>query len=159
SGPGSLRQALLYSNASAGVLDTVTFAIPTSDPGYHSATHSFTIQPLSPLPAVTDRVVIDGTNPLDGSGTPTIELDGDLWPAPADDYTCPAGGSTIKGLITNRVGGTGIELDAGGNLVIGNLIGTDATASLALGNGGDGVRIANGSANTVGGTADGAANL
>jgi hypothetical protein len=33
SGPGSLRQAILDANATAGA-DTIAFNIPTSDPGY-----------------------------------------------------------------------------------------------------------------------------
>src|SRR5262245_34440450 len=53
SGPGSLRQALIDSNTSTGVLDTVTFNIPTSDPGFHSGPQAFvTIQPTSAPPGV-----------------------------------------------------------------------------------------------------------
>src|SRR5688500_9276236 len=41
SGPGSLRQALIDSNTSVGVLDTVAFNIPTTDPGYLSGPPAF----------------------------------------------------------------------------------------------------------------------
>src|SRR5262244_1177599 len=51
SGPGSLRQAILDANANAGE-DTIAFAIPGG--GVH------TIQPTSPLPAITDPVVVNG---------------------------------------------------------------------------------------------------
>ena len=67
-------------------------------------------------------------------------------------------------LISGNVG-DGVHIDGlgGGTLrdsvVAGNLIGTDATGALALGNGGDGVVIANGAtANTIGGVLAGAAN-
>ena len=51
SGPGSLRQAIFNANANPG-LDTIAFAIPGA--GMH------TISPTSPLPNITDPVVIDG---------------------------------------------------------------------------------------------------
>ena len=51
SGDGSLRQAILNANANPG-LDVITFDIPGAGP--------YTIQPLSPLPAITDSVIIDG---------------------------------------------------------------------------------------------------
>jgi hypothetical protein len=51
SGPGSLRQAILDANNNAGP-QTVSFNIPGS--GVH------TITPLSPLPQVTESLIIDG---------------------------------------------------------------------------------------------------
>ena len=51
-------------------------------------------------------------------------------------------------------------MGASGNLVQGNLIGTDPTGTIALGTSGPGVDIANGSSNnTIGGTTPGAGNL
>src|SRR4030095_15103285 len=44
-GPGSLRQAILDANATAGVLDSNTFAIATTDPGANATTGTFTIKP------------------------------------------------------------------------------------------------------------------
>ncbi|MDQ3754414.1 MAG: hypothetical protein M3371_06750 [Acidobacteriota bacterium] len=52
SGAGSLRQAILDANATAGT-QTIAFNIPGS--GVQ------TISPLSALPTITDAVVIDGT--------------------------------------------------------------------------------------------------
>src|SRR5205085_11840872 len=51
SGAGSLRQAILDSNASVGVRETIAFNIAGA--GIH------TISPASALPVVTDPVVID----------------------------------------------------------------------------------------------------
>src|SRR5205807_1501123 len=51
SGPGSLRQTILDTNANPG-LDTISFCIIGA--GVH------TISPTSALPTITDTVVIDG---------------------------------------------------------------------------------------------------
>src|SRR5262245_55946603 len=66
SGLGSLRQAILDSNASVGALDTIMFGI--SGPGPYS------IQPLSALPTITDPVIIDGTTQPGFVGAPIVEL-------------------------------------------------------------------------------------
>src|SRR4051812_36525628 len=54
SGPGTLRQAILDANAAAAPNDTIDFTI---GPGGVQ-----TIAPLSPLPAITAPVTIDGTS-------------------------------------------------------------------------------------------------
>ncbi len=68
SGPGALRQAILDSNAAIGAANTIDFAIP--GPGVQ------VIQPLSPLPAITEPVLIDGFSQPGFGGTPLIELSG-----------------------------------------------------------------------------------
>ncbi len=68
SGPGSLRQAILDSNAATGATNTIDFDI--------SGTGVQTIAPLSPLPAITNPVLIDGTSQPGYAGTPLIELSG-----------------------------------------------------------------------------------
>ena len=50
-GAGSLRQAMIDANAASGK-DGISFAIPGDGP--------HTIQPASPLPFITDPLVIDG---------------------------------------------------------------------------------------------------
>jgi hypothetical protein len=71
--------------------------------------------------------------------------------------TTPAARNLVSG---NTAGGIGISGDqATGNLVQGNLIGTDSTGMINLGNGYDGVGIAYGSNNTIGGTTPGAGNV
>src|SRR6516162_8135738 len=89
SGAGSLRQAILDSNAApppAGGTNQIEFNIPTTDPGYDGANQSWVIAPLSSLPTVTVPAFINGytqpgaspnTNPP-GMGKNTvlkIELD------------------------------------------------------------------------------------
>src|SRR5204863_436568 len=59
-------------------------------------------------------------------------------------------------------GQSGIYLfgsDSRGNLIQGNLIGTDVTGAKALGNGFDGIGIENAPGNIIGGTIPGAGNL
>jgi len=68
SGPGSLRQAILDSNTAAGGSNTIDFAIP--------GTGVQTIALSSPLPPITDSVLIDGTTQPGFAGTPLIAFGG-----------------------------------------------------------------------------------
>ncbi|MCG8404534.1 MAG: hypothetical protein MI923_04970, partial [Phycisphaerales bacterium] len=116
SGAGSLRQAILDANASPGT-EVIDFNIPGAGP--------HTIQPLTPLPTITDPVVIDGKTQPGCTGVPFIELDGSLAGS-ADGLLITAGSSTVRGLIINRFSGDGIELRTNGvNRIECNYIGTD----------------------------------
>ncbi|WP_340094377.1 S8 family serine peptidase [Nostoc punctiforme] len=141
-GAGSLRAVLTWANSNPGK-DTVIFKIPTTDPGYNSSTNSFTIKPLplSPLPQITDSVIIDGTTQPGFSYRPVIELDGSNVGL-ADGLYISAGDSTVRGLTINRFGVDGIRLIGnGGNIVEGNFIGTDVTGTQDLGNGYSGISV------------------
>lgn len=73
-GPGSLRQVIIDANAFAGA-NTVLFDIPISDPNYNSGNETWTIQPVTPLPNITEELIIDaGTQP--GSTNRRIIVDG-----------------------------------------------------------------------------------
>src|SRR5262249_9220409 len=152
SGAGSLRQAILDANntANVGGPDRIEFNIPTTDPGYQSATDSFRLRPATLLPAVGDPAVIDGytqpgasVNTLLGVGqlgvapgnavqygdnaVLKIELDGGQvppgWNSDHDSYGFALGhDSTVCGLVINHFT-AGIR--AGDNVSIkGNFIGT-----------------------------------
>ena len=152
----SLREAITAANANAGT-DTIAFAIPGAGP--------HTIQPASPLPTITDPVVIDGytqsgasanTNSVaSGLGLNTvlkIELDGTNAGASGDGLTITAGSSTVRGLVLNRFLDEGLHLlTNGGNVVAGNFIGTDVAGTAVLGNGGKGIQVTS-AGNTIGGT-------
>jgi hypothetical protein len=158
SGLGSLRQAILNANANPG-LDTITFQIPGS--GLH------TIIPLSPLPAVTDSVVIDGysqpgsrANSLSvgDNAVLNIEIDGESAGSGANGLTLHGGGSTVQGLMVDRFQYAAVYVDsASPSLIQGNFLGTNGTAALPND---FGVLIGGGATgNTVGGTAAGARNV
>ena len=66
-GPGSLRQAIIDSNAAVGGTNTIIFAIPGT--GVHS------IALGSPLPAIINPVILDGTSQKGYAGTPLVVLD------------------------------------------------------------------------------------
>ena len=55
----TLRSAIQFANANPG-LDTIIFAIPSTDPGYQPATDTWIIKPLSNLPTIADQIIIDG---------------------------------------------------------------------------------------------------
>ncbi|MFY9611621.1 MAG: HYR domain-containing protein [Blastocatellia bacterium] len=147
--PGSLREAILDANANAGA-DTIIFNIPTPPPHI--------IIPPSPLPAITEAVTINGTSQPDFSGTPVVELNG-ISAGVSNGLVINAPSCSVRGLVINRFSGSGIAVTGNGNIIEGNFIGTNATASFALGNAEDGVVISAGSTNLIGGTTAAARNL
>jgi hypothetical protein len=146
-GPGSLRQAILDSNASLGA-DTIRFAIPGAE--------VHTIQPLAPLPIVTDPVLIDGftqagsspnsNGPGAGSNAVlTIRLDGFVLGPERNGLVVTAGGSTIRGLVITAFGEAGLVLSAnGGNVVEGVEV---------VGNNEGNISVQSGGGNRIGGAA------
>jgi hypothetical protein len=146
SGPGSLRQAILDSNASVGVLDTITFAIPGTGP--------FALLLGGAAPVVTDPVVIDGTTQSGYAGTPLIQIRSGLGAGPGMILT--GDGTTVRGLAFSDLT-TGIQVDGNGNTIEACFIGTDPTGMLDVGNG-IGILIT-GDGNTVGGTTAAARNV
>ena len=126
SGPGSLRQAILDSNAASGATNTIDFDIPGS--GVQ------TVAPLSSLPAITNPVLIDGDSQPGYAGTPLIELDGSQAGG-GDGLTITGSGVTVRGLdIGGFSQGAGIHLTGTGTTgdwIYGNFLGTDATGETA----------------------------
>ena len=122
SGTGSLRQAILSSNATKGPND-VTFRIASS--GVQ------TINLLSALPALTQPVTIDGTTEP-GYKMPVIVLNGSKAGTTAVglSLTSTAAGSTIKGLVVDAFGGGGVLVSGGSNdTITGDYIGVTAAAT------------------------------
>jgi uncharacterized repeat protein (TIGR01451 family) len=147
SGPGSLRQAILDSNANGtpGQVNLIQFN--ESQPFVPG--HAFTIKLASPLPAVTAPVVIDGytqkpagpntTDPNSStqfnSAFIVMELDGSAAGANADGITVSADNSIVRGLAINGFSEAGIVVGGNNDLVSGDFIGTDTTGTIARGNG------------------------
>ncbi|HEX6182690.1 MAG TPA: FG-GAP-like repeat-containing protein [Pyrinomonadaceae bacterium] len=151
SGAGSLRQAILDSNATAGT-QTITFNIPGA--GVR------TISPTSALPVFTDRVVVDGLTQPGFAGLPLVEVNGAGAGAVVAGLNVIAGSSIVRGLVINNFNGHGIRLGtAGGNAVSGNFIGTNAAGDTAQPNSGHGVFIDNTPNSIIGGLAAGDGNV
>jgi hypothetical protein len=138
-GRGSLRRAMLVSNATPG-LDTIIFEIPSPQGEVQ------TITPLGPLPVITDPVILNGLSQpgalppnLGGSSSggvgllatagPLIELSGANLSA-GSGLVLAVGNSIIQGLVINRFPEFGIFVTGGaGNTLRANMIGTDPTGT------------------------------
>jgi titin len=151
SGPGSLRQAILDANDSEGA-DTISFAIP--------GTGVQTISPTNALPQVVEPVVIDGATQPGFSGTPLIELAGNRAGSSANGLLLLSGDCVVRGLAINRYAQSGIRIEGyGTNVIQGTFLGTDASGTVARGNGQYGLTVFNSPGNRIGGTGSGEGNL
>jgi hypothetical protein len=152
--PGSLRAAIIASNASVGVRDTIQFQA------------GMTIFPPIALPAITDPVTIDGyaggpggakanTNPLGSGDNAVIGVELDGVTNARDGLTINAPGTIVQGLALVRFWHAFV-LNSNGNTIAGNFIGIDATKRAFGNDTGVDVLSAN---NTIGGAAAAAANV
>jgi hypothetical protein len=159
SGVGSLRQALINSNATPG-LNIINFAIPNPGP--------FTIQPLTQLPTITNPVFIDGYTQA-GSSVNTLPLSQGtnailMITINGSNYTIGNGvnsgvglllgpgsdGSTIRGLNFNEWILAGIAVsESSGNRFLGNFIGTNLSGTVQNANK-TGILIIQGDSNQIG---------
>jgi CSLREA domain-containing protein len=105
----SLRETINYANSYSGTeKDSISFNIPGSGP--------HTIQFLSPLPTVTDPVIIDATTQPGYVDEPMINLSSP-WTTIINGLVITAGNSTVRGLEI-QAAGDGIRLQGNGNNVI-----------------------------------------
>ena len=143
SGAGSLRQAILDTNAHVGQA-RIVFALGTT-PNF--------IAPLTALPTITNPVIIDGSTQPGYAGTPLIEIDGVLAGASAG-FDITAGNTTVRGLSFLRWQQEAIVLRGAGNdTIAGNYLGLRTNGTTVLGTQGEGVVLYAGSNNnTIGGT-------
>ncbi|GEM_PF-842083 len=162
----TLRAALQEANAQSGS-DEITFDIPTSDPNYDPITQVWTISPTSPLPVVTDAVIIDAltqpgaqANSIAADDTTKGHLNADLKIVLSGVQAGSASGlvlqshnqSEIRGLVINGFLQDGIRIEGGGaHRILGNYIGTNAAGTARQPNHAGGIRISNSTANWVGG--------
>jgi photosystem II stability/assembly factor-like uncharacterized protein len=151
-GTGTLRQAILDANATSGA-NTITFNIP--QPGVQ------TISLTSPLPTITDPVVINAATQPGFGGTPLVELDGSNVGLSASGLRITTSNCVVRGLAINRFSDSGILIMAGANNRIeGNFIGLDPSGTIARANKGGGIFIASSSSsNLIGGTTAAARNV
>ncbi len=177
----TLREAISAANGatvadcpaapSAGA--TIAFDIPDPGPVGPGGSHTATIAPTTPLPALTAPVTIDGTTqpahggaaaacPAAGAasgagsyGPLLVVIDGTSYPFGTAGLTirgAGAGGSVIRGLVMNHFSAglaAGVAIaDASGNHVECNLFGTDAAGATVAANN-LGLRINGGADNVV----------
>jgi hypothetical protein len=163
SGAGSLRQAILDSNATAllnGNPNVIQFNIPGSGVQV--------ISPLSPLPTVTQSTNIEGysqpgtsknTLAVGDNAVLGIRIAGSFAGSGVDGLVLAVADTTVQGLDITGFSGDGVFDQSDSALIVGDFIGVLPDGTTAAGNGGDGVRLAGVSNTTVGGTTTGARNL
>jgi len=163
-GSGSLRAAISQANITVGA-DTIEFDIPYTDSGYNPGTGTYTIRPITNLPAITDAVVIDGTTQSGFAGKPIIELTGTGITPPSRGLDITCGSTIVRGLVINgfkeeaNAGGQGIIIsDNGDNIIEGNFIGTDVTGTQTMGNS-NAIQIEDSPNNRIGGTTEASRNI
>jgi hypothetical protein len=169
-GAGSLRQAILDSNASPppppGTSNLIVFNISGS--GVH------TIMPATQLPDILQPLEIDGytqpgsspnTNPP-GQGDNAvilIELSGAIAPPGSTGLTIDADECGVRGLAINQFQADAIDIGsnvlANDGAIEGNFIGTNATGTAALPNGASGVVFVQGNNYMIGGMTPAARNV
>jgi parallel beta-helix repeat protein len=141
SGPGSLRQAMTDANMNPAS-DIIQFNIPLSDGNYQAASGVWKISPSSPLPYITGSgLLIDGTTQTTAQGNlnpdgPEIMLYGNDNLIDYGFNIFNAHDITIRGFIISDFM-YGIEMygtSSRNNVICGNYIGTNPTASDSLGN-------------------------
>jgi CSLREA domain-containing protein len=130
--------------------------------------HSWwTISPQSALPSTTATLTIDGysqagavanTSAAGDNAVLRVEVNGTGAGLSVNGVAVGGSSSTLKGLIVNRFGGSGVSLSGGLHSVSGNFIGTDTSGTIALANVVAGVTT-NGFSNQIGGTTPAARNL
>lgn len=145
-GFGSLRQAILNANKAFGQ-QTITFAIPTS-------AACSVIQPLTPLPAITDSVIVDARTQPGYAGTPVVEVDGSRVnpQQPANGLVLLAGNTAVFGLSIHGFELAGLAVVGVNNVVLqSDYVGLDCSGQNAPGNLGGGAVFVNSSNNLIGG--------
>src|SRR5437773_2181874 len=119
SGAGSLRQAILDANKTTAA-DTIKFAIGSGG--------AKTIAPKSALPAIAQPTLLDATTQPGFAGKPLIELSGASAGGGANGLKLTGSGVTVRGLVIDHFGGSGIFIyGKGGDKIAGNWIGVDKT--------------------------------
>jgi hypothetical protein len=127
SGAGSLRQAIIQSNATLGA-DTIDFGV------------TGTIRTgRSSLPAITDTVTIDGSSAPGFAAGPVVSVD--FQGSKGLNFAAGSDRSVLQSLSLVNAGNSGVTLSASHITVEGNYIGLKTDGKSVAGNRGDGIRI------------------
>jgi hypothetical protein len=159
SGAGSLRQAILDSNATSGTAtNTIDFNVGSNND----------IEPTLLLPAITHPVVIDGTSDprsADNGDAPDMVLDGDYVTRVSENHNQPiseingltidVSGCTVRGLVIIGWGSDGIRIASSSNNeiiqdnqfgVAGGIIGSERSTPNAVA-----IQVGNSTGHVIGG--------
>ena len=145
-GIGSLREAIENANAMAG-MNMISFDVPSQDAPYQ-------ITLASPLPTITDPLLIDGTTQPGYVGAPVIQINGHTNTISNDGLDLGAGsaGSRIRGLdIYGFASGAAIDIQSNNDVIQSNYLGTDVTGTQAPDPNKYGILINGGTGNQIGG--------
>ena len=143
SGSGSFRQAIISSDSTPGsTANSIKFDIGTGG--------GQTISLKSAFPAITVPVIIDGTTQPGTGTTPGIVLNGSNAGGNTDGLKLEASSSTVKGLVIDSFGGSGVLVSgASSNTITDDYIGVTAAGNVAAGNGYDGIHFISGAQDNV----------
>lgn len=147
SGPGTLLEAMLAANATPGP-DQIHFNLP-------AANRTITPAVATPLPALTEAVVIDATTQPGYAGAPLVELNGASFAALSgiNGLLIQASDCVVRGLAINRWKANGIQISGGSNNVVeGCWVGVALSGTQDAGNTFVGIFINSSPGNRIGGT-------
>jgi CSLREA domain-containing protein len=141
----TLREAITAANANLGDANAITFNIPAADPGFAGGV--FTIMPTSALPTIRNLTNLDGTTQTAFTGDtntfgPEVVLNGSLAGVGVPGFYISGDNNTIKGLVINGFSGGGVGISypndstPSNNQILNNYIGTNASGTAAVPNGG-----------------------
>ncbi|MFW5943423.1 MAG: hypothetical protein ACOCXI_16580, partial [Chloroflexota bacterium] len=150
SGACTLRAAIEEANALEG-REAIVFAIPGEGPHL--------IQPASPLPSLTEPVVLDATSAPGYAGVPVVVLDGSRAGRGVSGLTVAGGDSVVRGLSIQHFDYSAIHITGDGhNRIEANHLGAGSAG--APGTGSEiGVLVDGSAENVIGGTAEGQGNV
>lgn len=149
SGPGSLRAAIVGANAATSCPCTINFTI-RGTPNDPSGAHRISL--LTELPAVQQSTQVDASSQTGFGDTnpngPEIILDGALTPAGTRGlvFSNPGTSNRARAMVIQGFPSHGLEFNGGAFTVEQMYIGTNAAATAAVPNGGDGIRVTAGAA-------------
>jgi CSLREA domain-containing protein len=147
----SLREALSAANNYPGA-DTVTFNIPTSDPGYDPVTGVWTIQPTTgyhvPSDTTVDGSIATVSANAGNASRPGIEIDGTTLGQQGRTGMRLGDNVTLRGLVVNHFA-YAIWVQTANVTVEGCYVGTDPTGASAKPNVLDGILVIHGATGVV----------
>jgi hypothetical protein len=159
SGEGSLRDAITKANTEPGP-NEIAFSIPQSDAGFDINRGTWTIKPLSVLPAITDSgLVMDGASQVESIGSdlnaegPEIVINGSSGTNLYQGFMIQSSHNVIRQIVINdfRIGyAISIsEPTARENTIVGCYLGTNAAGTDSVPNL-NGINIYNAPDNLIG---------